>query len=74
MLLPLHCIQPEGGALGCTLLVVQRKHPSMVWERLPSGITITRSPQAHTAAQTRFEEQAAKVRIPAPASCHAHSV
>ena len=58
---PLHCIQPEGGSIASTLLVVQRKYPVMVWERLPSGVTVTVSLPTYEAAQSQYENQAAKV-------------
>lgn len=61
---PVHCLQPEGGPVPCTLLVVQRKYPLMMWERLPSGVPITRSQQAYRAAQNQYETQAANVRPP----------
>ncbi|KAL0024592.1 hypothetical protein WJX77_001215 [Trebouxia sp. C0004] len=56
---PLHCVHPEGGTLPCTLLVVQRKYPVMMHEKLPSGVPITRSQQAYRTAQNQFEIQAA---------------
>ena len=58
---PLHCIQSEGGCVACTLLLVLRKYPVMVWERLPSGITVTVSKHTYENAQDRYENQAAKV-------------
>ena len=60
---PLNCIQPEGGSIASTLLVVQRKYPVMVWERLPSGVPVTVSLPTYEAAQTQYEHQAAKVVI-----------
>ena len=62
VLLPLHCIQAEGGAIACTLLLVQRKYPTLVRARLPSGVIITQTPKAYTAAQSHLEAQAANVR------------
>ena len=44
------------------LLVVQRKYPTIIWERLPSGVTRTHTPKAFQAAETHYETQAAKVR------------
>ncbi len=60
---PLHCIHQEGGPVPCTLLVVQRKYPIMMYERLPSGIPIARSQQAYRAAQNQYERQAANVSM-----------
>ena len=61
VLLPLHCIQAQGGPIACTLLLVQRKYPTLVRARLPSGVIITQTPKAYTAAQSHFEAQAANV-------------
>lgn len=61
VLLPLHWIQAEGGAIACTLLLVQRKCPTLVRVQLPSGVVITQTPQAYAAAQSLFETQAANV-------------
>ena len=62
---PLHCIQSEGGSVPCTLLLVQRKYPVMVWERLPSGVTVIVSQHTYESAQNQYENQAAKVTIAA---------
>ena len=61
VLLPLHCVRPDGGLIPCTLIVVQRKYPMMVRERLPSGVVIIRTPEAVRAAQSDFDAQAAIV-------------
>ena len=63
VLVPLQCIQTDGGAIPRTLLVVQRKYPTMVRERLPSGVVIIRTPEAYRAAQSRFETVAANVSL-----------
>ena len=60
---PLHCVHPDGGTVPCTLLVVQRKFPMMVYEKLPSGCPIARSQPTYQAAQNHYEMQAAKVII-----------
>lgn len=58
---PLHCVYPDGGAIPYTQLVVQRKYPAMIWEKLPSGVTRTHTPKAYQAAQSHYDIQAAKV-------------
>ena len=60
---PLHCVHPDGGGVPCTLLVVQRMFPMMVYEKLPSGCPIARSQPTYQAAQNHYEMQAAKVSI-----------
>lgn len=59
---PLHCVQPKGGTIPYTLLLVRRKFPKMIWEKLPSGVTRTHTPKAYQAAESTFETEAAKAR------------
>lgn len=71
---PLHCVHPDGGAVPCTLLVVQRKFPIMVYEKLPSGCPIARSQPTYQAAQNHYEMQAAKVSISKDSSLQARNL
>lgn len=69
VLVPLQCIQADGGAVPRTLLLVQRKYPTMVRERLPSGVVITRTPEGYRAAQSRYETFAANVSLVCASQC-----
>lgn len=47
---PLHLVHPGGGLVPQTVLLVQRRHPPLLWQRTAEGRAATRSPQAHAAA------------------------
>lgn len=58
---PLHQVHAEGGLLPQTVLLVQRKHPTLMWQRLPDGRVLLQSLTAHAAAQEAAAAQQAQV-------------
>ena len=64
---PLHLVLPTGGLVPQIMLLVQRKHPTIMWQRTPEGRPVLQSLKAHAAIQEAARKEHAKVWLNAGA-------
>ena len=62
MHLPLTAIDPAGGMVPQTDVVIQRKGPVLIWARAPDGSSYTTTQKGHAQALGRQEAHACQVR------------
>lgn len=60
---PLGLVHPQGGLVPQIVLLVQRKHPNLMWQRTSDGCTTVTSLHAHAAAIEAAEANQEKVLV-----------
>ena len=61
---PLHLVHHSGGMIPQTLVLIQRKHATIMWQRTADGRAVTQSLRSHSAAEEDGSTLQAQVVTP----------